>query len=166
MKQRKARPVDRKWVQQKSELHQFITRWRSFKKRFLSPLCASLSVTTQRQWSATALTPKLQNIFSLSAITSPFSPLLADSLISHLKQRGQKYNIINLLPLPRARCLITIRRYGNRLAEWVITVISIWGAWRRAHLGDGEVHVCMEMGLDVLCGYISMNRVCRHLSLM
>lgn len=56
-------------------------------------------------------------LLHLSAITTPVSPLLADSLISHLKQRGQKYNIINLLPLPPTRFLITIRRYGNRLAE-------------------------------------------------
>lgn len=47
-------------------------------------------------------------LLHLSVITSPFSPLLADSLISHLKQREQKYNIINFLPLPRAHCVITI----------------------------------------------------------
>lgn len=41
-------------------------------------------------------------LLHLSAITSPLSPPLADSLISHLKQRGQKYNIINLLPLPQS----------------------------------------------------------------
>lgn len=104
------------------------------------------SETTRRQWSATALTPKLQNIFSLSALTSSSPPLLADSLISHLERRGQKYNIMNLLPLPRARCLITIGYHGSRLAEWVITVISIRGARRRAHLGDGEVSVCISNG--------------------
>lgn len=72
------------------------------RERESSECVANLSVTKQHQRSATALTPKLLNIFSLSAITSHFFPPRADSLISRLQERGQKYNIINLLPEPAA----------------------------------------------------------------
>lgn len=43
-------------------------------ERESSECVANLSVTKQHQRSATALTPKLLNIFSLSAITSHFFP--------------------------------------------------------------------------------------------
>ena len=122
-----------------------------------------LSVTTRRQWSATALTPKLLNIFSLSAITSPFSPPLADSLISHLKQRGQKYNIINLLPLPQA-ALPNYHPLPWKPFGWVsnhsnlhLRCLKTCSPWRRRRCTHR-----MEMGLDVLCAHICMNRVCRH----
>lgn len=120
-----------------------VTWWKMFQKGLFvqgSRLRASLSVTKQRQWSATALTPKLLNIFSSSAITSHFSPV---SWQPNITPPGEGTEIQYYKPPPRACCLITIRGHGNRLLEWVITVISIWGAWRRAHLGDGEVRDSM-----------------------
>lgn len=148
-----SRQFERKWVQQWRKPNQFIICWSSHQSgAFFFLLASVLSAGTEAGAAASLIyhsfDTKSAKYFLLHLSAIAFSLFLAVCWQPNITPRSEEDRntiLSNADPLPLhpptlpARCLITIHLHGNHLAEWVITIISIWGAWRHAHLRDDEV---------------------------